>query len=150
MRTTIRFFVAIWYLLGWVSHVYLGIFQPAIYQGFGDTALIPAFTVFWHDIVMPNITFFALLLAVYEITVGLLLINKGKWVKIGLVLSMLFNLFLVQMGLAIQSPDPWQSFLMNRLPNIIFILLQLPLLQDWNNETFLEIIRNRLHPNPQP
>ena len=74
---------------------YFGLFMPRIYQGFGDTALIPAYAAFWQHLVMPNITFFALLLASFEIIVGLLLISRGRWVKIGLVFSVLFNLFLV-------------------------------------------------------
>ncbi len=123
-----RAFIALWYLLGWVSHVYLGLFSPGTYRTFGDTALIPGYTDFWRSVMMPSISFFAVLLAVFEIIVGLLLISKGKWVKYGLVLSLLFNLFLVQMGLSYLTPDPWSSFMVNRLPNIIFMLLQAPLL----------------------
>lgn len=52
-----------------------------------------------------------LLLAVFEILVGLLLINQGQWVKIGVLLSILFNLFLVQMGLGIPTESAWDNFL---------------------------------------
>ncbi len=48
---------------------------------------------------MPHITFFALLLATFEITTGILIFSKGRYVKIGLTASVLFNLFLVQLGL---------------------------------------------------
>ncbi len=139
-----RAFIALWYLLGWVSHVYLGLFSPGMYRAFGDTALIPGYTAFWRSVMMPSISFFAVLLAVFEITVGALLISKGKWVKYGLVCSLLFNLFLVQMGLSYMTSDPWSGFLVNRLPNIIFIVLQIPLLWGKYEQSLPHIIRGWL------
>ena len=77
---------------------------------------------------MPRITFFALLLATFEMTTGILILSKGRYVKVGLVASLLFNLFLVQLGLG-YSEIPWsgRDFLLNRLSNVLFVLLQLPL-----------------------
>lgn len=144
MKNIIRSFVALWYLLGWVSHVYLGLFSPDTYRLFGETALIPAYTAFWKNFMMPNITIFALILAVFEIVVGSLLISKKKWVKIGLVLSILFNLFLVQMGLSYPSPNPLSHFLVNRSPNLIFIALQVPLLWVSFESSIVEVMRARL------
>ncbi len=112
----------------------------------GETALIPAYIRFWQNFIMTNITFFALLLAGFEIMVGLLLIYKGKWVKIGLVFSILFNLFLVQMGLGITPLTPAGDFLINRVPNLIFILLQVPLFWDRYEQTIPEIIRRKWFP----
>lgn len=143
MKNIIRTFVALWYLLGWVSHVYLGLFSPETYRIFGDTALIPAYTAFWNNFLMPNITVFALLLAVFEITVGSLLISKKKWVKIGLLFSILFSLFLVQMGLGYPVPDPWSHFLVNRLPNLFFIALQVPLLWMTFESNIFEVVKAR-------
>lgn len=127
IKNVLRSFIALWYLLGWISHVYLGLFNPQLYAGFGNTALIPGYAQLWNTLIMPNIAFFALLLAVFEIAVGVLLTNRGKWVKYGLVLSILFNLFLVQMGLSMPAAGFWQDFAGNRLPNLIFIALQIPL-----------------------
>jgi hypothetical protein len=141
IRNSIRLFVALWYLLGWLSHVYLGLFAPETYHPFGETALIPAYAIFWQSIVMPHITVFALGLAVFEVWAGCLLIGKGKWVKIGLIFSMLFNLFLVQMGLGYPTPDPLPDFLVNRLPNLLFITLQVPLLWCWDERSIPEVIR---------
>ena len=128
MRDFTRTFVALFYLLGWVSHVYLGLFAPETYRVFGGTALIPAYTTLWYNVAMPNITALALLLAAFEVLVGGLLISRGKWVKAGLILSLLFNLFLVQMGLSYQAADWPSDFLVNRLPNLLFMALQVPLL----------------------
>jgi hypothetical protein len=40
-----------------------------------------------------------LLLAAFEMAVGILILSKDRYVKIGLIASVLFNLFLVQLGL---------------------------------------------------
>jgi hypothetical protein len=132
MRKVIRLFVAPWYLLGWLSHVYLGLVNPKIYAVFGETAIIPGFAGFWNSVIMPSITFFAFLLAAFEILVGCLLLSEGKWVKAGVVLSILFNLFLIQMGLGIPATAGWQDFVSNRLPNLIFTAIQIPLLWGWD------------------
>jgi hypothetical protein len=131
MKTFLRCLIAPWYLLGWLSHVYLAFSNPQIYAVFGSTAILKGYALFWQQFIMPRIIFFALLLAVFEIAVGICIIYKGKWVKIGLIFSVLFNLFLIQMGLGMPSADVWADFLSNRLPNIIFILIQLPLI--WGN-----------------
>lgn len=128
MRKVVRLIVAPWYLLGWLAHVYLGIFNPRIYTVFGETAIFSGYASFWSSVVMPSITFFALLLAGFEILVGCLLVSKGKWVKVGVMLSILFNLFLIQMGLGVPATSGWQDFLINRLPNLMFLVIQLPLL----------------------
>lgn len=144
MRNFLRGFIALWYLLGWMIHFYLALFSPATYEVFGHTSLIPGYDIFWQNLVMPHITFFALLLAAFEITVGLMLINKGKWVKYGLILSTAFNLFLVQMGLASTDLSAGQDFLTNRLPNLVFIALQLPLFWGSYEDTLLGGIHKRL------
>jgi hypothetical protein len=131
MRNILRLFIAPWYLLGWLWHIYLVSTAPGTYQIFGETALIPGYADFWQDVIMSNIILFIILLATFELIVGILLIYKGKWVKLGLGLSIAFNLFLVQMGLGYQETDFQSDFLLNRLPNIIFVIIQLPLL--WGN-----------------
>ena len=78
---------------------------------------------------------------------GLLLINRGNWVRVGVVLSILFNLFLVQMGLGYPAPGALTGFLVNRLPNIGFILLQVPLLFAIISQTLPEeLIKHRSTP----
>jgi hypothetical protein len=127
MKNAARFFVAPWYLLGWILHLYLALTNPEMYRGFGSTALIPAFRDLWQIFIMPNIVFFGLILAGFEFLVGLLIVSKGKQVKHGLIASVLFNLFLVQLGLSGQATDWVSDFLLNRLPNLIFMAIQVPL-----------------------
>lgn len=142
MRNFVRGFIAIWYLLGWISHVYLALFSPQTYAVFGRTAWIQGYDAFWQGFIMPRITFFALLLAAFEILVGLLLINRGKWVKYGLALSIAFNLFLIQMGLGTTGVAPMQDFLMNRLPNLIFLGMQIPMFWGTDELTLLQAIQS--------
>ncbi len=141
MRNVVRLLVVPWYLLGWISHVYLGVFAPETYRVFGGTALIRGYAALWEQVVMVYITFFALLLAGFEIATGCLLASKGKWVKVGLAASILFNLFLVQMGLGYPAGDAGSDFLVNRLPNLVFVALQLPLLWGWDERSLPEAIR---------
>ncbi len=141
LRTFARSFVALWYLLGWLSHVYLALFAPETYRVLGSTALVPGVTNLWGSLIMPNITVFALLLAVFEILVGGLLISQGRWVKVGLALSLLFNAFLVQLGLGYPTSSTLNDFMVNRLPNLVFMGLQIPLLWGQDNQSLLVALR---------
>ncbi len=143
MRTTARVFVALWYLLGWLFHVYLALSSPTTYAVFGETGLLPGFPDFWQNTVMPNIVLLASLLAGFELTVGILLISRDPFVKPGLVLSLAFNLFLVQMGLGFPAADATQDILANRLPNLMFVAIQVPLLWGTYKESLVTLIRRR-------
>jgi hypothetical protein len=115
-------------LIGSVIHIKFGLTNNHIYERFGSTSLFAVSRELWTCVVMPNITFFALLLAAFEMTTGILILSKGKYVKVGLTASVLFNLFLVQLGLGYpELLGPGRDFLMNRMPSLLFVLLQLPL-----------------------
>jgi hypothetical protein len=143
MKNALRVFIALWYLLGWLAHVYLAITAPTTYAVFGQTALLPLLRNLWQSFIMPNIRFFALLLAAFEIVVGCLLVSKGRWVKIGLVFSLLFNLFLIVLGLGTLTADPVQDFVANRMPNLLFIALQIPLFFWTFDHSIPEVIRSK-------
>jgi hypothetical protein len=94
---------------------------------------------------MPNVTFFALLLAVIEMATGMLILSKGRYVKTGLMASVLFNLFLTRLGL--RYPEiPWsgRDFLLNRLATLLFALLQLPLFRVHFERSLPELLRAHL------
>jgi hypothetical protein len=123
-----RVFIALWYLGGSVIHLQCALYRPEIYARFEQTPLIPAMGRIWADVLMPHITAFALLLAVFELVVVILLLSKGWAVKLGLAASLGFNLFLVLLGLGYPAtPGTLQDFVLNRLSNVVFILAQLPL-----------------------
>lgn len=131
VKNVLRLFIALWFLFGWVMHVYLVSTNSEGYRPFGSSALIPGYTKLWNDFVMPNILLFVILLIIFEVTVGCLISSKGKWVKIGSVFSLFFCVFLIQMGLSFPTIDPWVDFAGNRLPNLVFLLLTIPLF--WGN-----------------
>ena len=80
------------YLIGSLVHIRFALTNNHIYEAFGKTALIPRFPELWTSVVMPNITFFALLIAALEITTSILILSRGKYVKLGLAASVSFNL----------------------------------------------------------
>jgi hypothetical protein len=123
-----RLFFALWYLLGSLLHVWYGLTNNHIYEICGKAPIFAVSRTLWATIVMPHITFFALLLAVFEMTTGILILSKGKLAWIGLAASVLFNVFLVQLGLGFQETR-WsgRDFLLNRLSCSLFAILQLPL-----------------------
>ena len=105
--------------------------------------LIPGFRELWRTVVMPEIVFFALALAAFELVVGILIIGKGTPVKYGLAASILFNLFLVQLGLAGQTADWVSDLLVNRLPNLVFIAIQIPLLFCTFERSLFEVLAGK-------
>lgn len=145
MPNLARLFFALWYLLGSLVHLKFGLLNNHIYEIFGRSSLFAASRELWTSVVMPNITLFALLLAAFEMVVGILILSKGRYVRIGLTASVLFNLFLVQLGLGypeIQGSE--RDFLLNRLPNLLFALLQCPLFWVHFDKSVPELLRARL------
>jgi|SRR5579863_8306653 len=140
-----RLFFTLWYLLGSLSHVFYGITNNHIYEVFGRTSIFPVSRELWGSVVMPHITFFALLLAAFEIATGILILSKGRLAWIGLGASVLFNLFLVQLGLGFPEV-PWsgRDFLLNRLSCLLFAVLQLPLFWVSFDLSFPGFLRARL------
>jgi hypothetical protein len=140
-----RVFFALWYLLGSLIHVKYGLTNNHIYEAFGTTSLFAASRDLWISVVMPHVVFFALLLAAFELTTGILILSKGRYVTIGLAASVLFNLFLVQLGLGFPE-IPWtgRDFLLNRLPTLLFALLQLPLFWVHFDKSLPDLLSTRL------
>jgi hypothetical protein len=138
-------FFALWYLLGSLIHVKYGLTNNHIYEAFGTTSLLAASRDLWISVVMPHVVFFALLLAAFELTTGILILSKGRYVTIGLAASVLFNLFLVQLGLGFPE-IPWTGLdlLLNRLPTLLFALLQLPLFWVRFDKSLPDLLSTRL------
>jgi hypothetical protein len=137
-----RLFFALWYLLGSLLHVAYGLNDNHIYAIFGRTSLFPFFREAWTVVVMPHIISFALLLAVFEMITGILMLSKGRYAVAGLAASVLFNLFLVQLGLGYQEV-PWSAkdILLNRTSTSLFALLQCPLFWVRFDQSLPEFLR---------
>ncbi len=138
-------FFALWYLVGSLIHVKCGLTNNRIYEAFGATSFFAASRDLWISVVMPHVVFFALLLAAFELTTGILLLSKGRYVTIGLAASVLFNLFLVQLGFGFPE-IPWtgRDFLLNRLPTLLFAHLQLPLFWMHFDKSLPDLLSTRL------
>jgi hypothetical protein len=145
-----RLFFALWYLLGSLSHVWYGLTNNHIYQIFGRTSIFAISRELWASVVIPHITFFALLLAAFEITTGILILSRGRLVWFGLTASVLFNLFLVHLGLGFPEVL-WsrRDFLLNRLSCSLFAILQLPLFWVRFDLSFPGFLRARFHSRPR-
>lgn len=141
-----RIFFALWYLGGSLLHLWLGTTIPQGYAPFGETVLIPLVRDLWHSFLMPNMRVFAYMLAAFELTTGVLLLSKARYFRLGLVASLGFNLFLIQLGLATVTADPGTDFMWNRLPNIVFAIAQLPLFLRDYRQTLPETIASRFRP----
>jgi len=141
-----RVFFALWYLFGSLVHVKFGLTNNRIYERFGSTSLFSASRELWTTMVMPNITFFTLLLAAFEMATGILMLSKDRYVKVGLAASVVFNIFLVQLGLGYPEIQ-WsgRDFLLNRVPNLLFALLQLPLFGVQFDKSLPLLLRARPH-----
>lgn len=145
-----RLFFALWYLLGSLLHIAYGLTNNHIYAVFGRTSIFPMFREMWSAMVMPHITFFALLLAAFEMATGILMLSKGRYAVIGITASVLFNLFLVQLGLGFQEV-PWSArdLLLNRTSTSLFAVLQCPLLRVRFEQSFPEFLWLRLRRRSQ-
>lgn len=109
--------------------------QP-LYDWFAENALIPFYKDFLLSVVVPNLDSIILLVVVFEIVVGVLILSKQNFVKMGLSLGIIWALFLVPL-LPIGPP---------MLTNLILASLQAFLLRKEYDKSFLEILRSKFRP----
>jgi len=62
------------------------------YIGFADATFFPWYREAWMAIAAPNITLIVILLIAFEISLGLLFIIRRKYMKIALILGIIFCL----------------------------------------------------------
>jgi hypothetical protein len=140
-----RVFIALWYLGGSLIHFQCALHLPGIYVRFGQAPLYPLMGRIWAAFVMPHITTFALFLAAFELAVVVLLLSKGRAVTLALTASLLFNLFLVQLGLGYPAtPGSVRDFVLNRLSNVLFIFVQLPLYWVCFDKSLRALVRTQI------
>ena len=123
-----RMFFAPWYFVGSLIHAWCGLTNGRVYEVLGRSGMFAVSRELWGTVVMPHITFLALLLAAFEMATGIMMLSKSRCVHYALGASILFNLFLVQLGLGFQAV-PWsgRDFFLNRLSCLLFAALQVPL-----------------------
>ena len=88
-----RIIFGIIYLLGAIANITLVTMNGSqSYIGFADASFFPWYREAWMAIAAPNITLIVVLLIAFEISLGLLFIIKRKYLKIALILGILFCL----------------------------------------------------------
>ena len=81
------------YLCGAVVNITLTVINgPESYRSFADASFFPWYREAWMAVAVPHITLIVILLIAFEISLGLLFIIKRKYLKIALVLGILFCL----------------------------------------------------------
>ncbi|MFC2000907.1 hypothetical protein ACFLUZ_00170 [Chloroflexota bacterium] len=88
-----RFIFGIIYLLGAIANITLATVNGTkSYIGFADESFFPWYREAWLAVAAPNITLIVVLLIAFEISLGLLFILKRQYLKIALILGILFCL----------------------------------------------------------
>jgi len=88
-----RYIFGIIYLLGAGFNIFIVVTEGwQTYIGFADETFFPLYREAWLAVAAPNITLIVVLLIAFEISLGLLFIIKRKYLKIALILGILFCL----------------------------------------------------------
>jgi len=120
VANVLRLFFGIFFLAAAAFNTYLTITNPDGYKNGGTTAWPPFLQHFWVNVVATHMVLFLILFILIEIALGLLLLNRGKWVKLGLAGSILFSAGLLFIGLG-YAQDYWPA----RIPNLVFEAMML-------------------------
>lgn len=115
------------FVLGGISHLFLGRLAPDSYTDFGNTALIPPLHDLWFSFVMPHIGALTLVLAFLEIAWGIGLLRQ-EMMKISAWCIILFLIFVTILGYSFPTTSWFEDFLVNRLSTIVLLILVLPLI----------------------
>lgn len=127
-----RIFLGFFYsAMGLGVNLVLGLTNPQSYLEMGRGASIPLYRELFSQIISLNPILFILLIAAFQITMGLLILYKQRAVKIGLVGTMVFVVAITPLGI---HQIPWLG-----LP-----LIQAYLLTKDFNKSFVEIIRSKI------
>lgn len=91
----VRLVFAAIFFIGAIANAAMAIFSPSVYEGFADMAFFSFYTDLWQDLVYPNIRLFLVPVVLLELAIAWLLLQSGARVKFGLLIALLFDLFLV-------------------------------------------------------
>lgn len=91
----VRLLFAAIFFLGAIANTAMAILAPSVYESFADAALLTLYTDLWNDLVYPNIRLFLIPVILLELAIAWLLLQSRIYVKAGLLIALLFDLFLV-------------------------------------------------------
>ena len=93
-----RLAVGVMFTGGAVVHLAIVVTGTETYRHFADTAFIPFVRQAWVSVFMPHAALLGLLLAAFELAVGLLILAGARKTTIGLVAAIAFHLGLMLFG----------------------------------------------------
>jgi len=129
-----RIFLGLFYVAMAIGvNIVLVLLHPQLYIELGRNALIPLYRALFLQVIALNPPLFILPVAACQIAIGLLILNKGRYVKVGLAGGIIFTLAITPLGI-------------EELPNPVLALAQVFLLTKEFDTTFLEILRFKLRP----
>jgi hypothetical protein len=127
-----RIFLGLFYLIMAIGiNMVNAITDPQSTVQMGEASLLEFYKTIFSDIVAKAPVFFILSIALFQITMGLLILNKHKNVKLGLIGTSVFLLLITPFG---YIQVPWLGI----------AAIQLYLLSKDFDKTFIEIIGNTL------
>ncbi|HNW69617.1 MAG TPA: hypothetical protein PKI01_04385 [Bacteroidales bacterium] len=128
-----RIFLGIFYLIMAIGINLVNAFiDPQSTVQMGENSLIGFYRTIFTEIVSKAPVVFIILIALFEITMGLLILNKHKKVKFGLIGTTVFLILITPFGYI-------------QLPWLGLAAIQLYLLRKDYDKTLIEIIRTALH-----
>ena len=128
-----RIFLGIFYLIMAIGiNIVNAITNPQSTVQMGEASLLDFYKTIFSDIVAKAPVFFILLIALFQMTMGLLILNKHKNVKLGLIGTTIFLILITPFG---YIQIPWLGI----------AAIQLYLLRMDFDKTFIEIIGIAIH-----
>jgi hypothetical protein len=108
--------------------------EPDLLDGYADGAWFPVLEDFMRDVFMPNDQLLLVLVIVFEVAVGLAILNRGIWVDVGVAASLLWVI-------AILPFLAWPYL----ITNVVLVVLQgVLLLRRYDNSIWSLIPRSRM------
>lgn len=83
------------YLGGAVVNFWFFIRNPGIYSSFADSAILSIYRETWQELVVPHMRLFLLLVVIFEGLVGIAILSRGQFAKLGHAAALLFQIFLI-------------------------------------------------------
>lgn len=128
-----RIFLGIFYLVMAIGiNIPNAITNPQSTVQMGEASLLGFYRILFSEVVSKAPVLFILAIAIFQITMGLLILNKHKYVKYGLTGASVFLILITPFG---YIQIPWLGI----------AAIQLYLLTKDFNETFIEIIGSLFH-----
>lgn len=129
-RNLVRFTFGFMYIIGSMINFKFILTNPQIYRSWADSALL----FFYREIMLAlshqQLVVILLVVVMYEFTMGLLILGKGIYVKVGFVLAIIFHIIIT----------PWGYW---SLPNLLLLLVPLYLCRKDFETSFIEDICKR-------